>query len=502
MNGVVGSNASSSNDKRTQYLQSGAYSIPMLGISFYFVPVTTLLAGFYAKYFALSLIAVATVLLVSKIFDAITDPLIGYYSDRFYRRTGSRKPFILIGGIFLIPSGYFLLVPPMGVGPVYFASWYMMFFLGYTLFHIPHMAWAGEFTSNSKGKTLAFSLLNIFQQLGAVMFYALPMLNYFDSTEITPQVLEVSAIIGAFLLLPGLYLALRYVPNGKPQLPFETEESASIAKKLISLCWELARNKPFLLFVGANIFFGLSVGTWLGLFFTYVDAYLIMGDVFAKVAMVGMIFSVVTIPLWYRLSLWWGRARTWFFSVALVGISFLYFGTLTIESATLFKLIFMYAVFYSAAGGGSVMASSILGDISNYGTLKTGVERNATYYSVYTLQLKLQAAFGGALGLATAGWFGFDAAITNNAENSIMALRLTSSVLPALLALCSLLFIALSPLDERRSLVIARRLNRLSVDSEIVSKKQKTPSSLGNKINRVPIKPQSATLPLVVKDRF
>ena len=125
------------NSQKGVWLKALAYVAPQLGLSLLFAPVITVLGGIYGKYYGVSLTTIATVMLVARIFDAVTDPLIGYYSDRLRARTGTRKPLILLGGLLVIPCSYFLFVPPEGVGASYFTFWYMAFYLAMTIFIIP-----------------------------------------------------------------------------------------------------------------------------------------------------------------------------------------------------------------------------------------------------------------------------------------------------------------------------------------------------------------------------
>ena len=74
------------------------FTFPQVGLILLFVP-TTILAGIYAKYFGLSLAELGSITLLARIFDAVTDPLVGYWSDRVRERTGSRKVFIVAGGL-------------------------------------------------------------------------------------------------------------------------------------------------------------------------------------------------------------------------------------------------------------------------------------------------------------------------------------------------------------------------------------------------------------------
>ena len=127
------------------------YALPTVVVAFLIGPVA-IIQGIYAKYFGLSLTTIASVLLIARLFDAVTDPLIGYFSDHYYARTGSRKKIICTGAVLFIISAYFLYVPH-GIGssapydPIStacFLTWFLIFYLGWTMFEIPHLAWGSE----------------------------------------------------------------------------------------------------------------------------------------------------------------------------------------------------------------------------------------------------------------------------------------------------------------------------------------------------------------------
>ena len=128
-----------------------AYALPVIPVNFLAGPLT-ILQGIYAKYFGLSLASIASVLLIARLFDAISDPMIGFLSDRFYARSGSRKQFVVCGGVLLILACYFLYVPPVDVSSVYFLGWFLAFYFAFTMFEIPHLAWASDLVSDSQGK--------------------------------------------------------------------------------------------------------------------------------------------------------------------------------------------------------------------------------------------------------------------------------------------------------------------------------------------------------------
>ena len=74
--------------------------------------------------------------LIARLFDAISDPIIGKVTDNYYLRKGTRKPFIRVGGMLLIVSAYFLYVPVdflyQASKEIYFLCSFIAFYLGYT----------------------------------------------------------------------------------------------------------------------------------------------------------------------------------------------------------------------------------------------------------------------------------------------------------------------------------------------------------------------------------
>ena len=438
-----------------------AYIAPFLGISLLLGPVIAVLAGIYAKHYGLALTTVATVMLVARVFDALTDPLIGYYSDRWRVRTGSRKPFMLVGAILLLPSSYFLLVAPANVSGVYFAGWYMAFYLALTLFLIPYLAWANEFTVTSKDKTLVFSLMAGVGQAGAALFYLIPLLPFFITTDITPEVLKVTVVTGAILLVLGLVVALNVVPDGpKPQQQsvLASSKKRPVRDQAFHALNALISNRPFLLYIGAFMCLGIGVGMWTGLFFIYVDAYLKLGEDFAEISLWGMVGGVMAIPVWYRLSIMFGKRKAWLMGMLLLMAVFIYTSLLRPGASGFSALFSLNMLMTFSLATISVISLPMLCDVIDYGRLNDGVERNASYFSIQALMTKMQVAIGGALGLAIVGWFGFDVHADVQTETSLVGLRLSVSWLPAVFVILAMYFIVRMPLNEKRMEIIRKRL--------------------------------------------
>ena len=455
------------------FIKALAYAIPSIGLALMLGPMAVL-GGIYAKNFGLTLGTIASVMLIARVFDAVTDPVIGYYSDRFRLRTGSRKSFILIGAIMLVPCSYYLFVPGGVVSTAYFTFWYLAFYLALTVFAIPYTAWINEFTVDTKEKTLVFSMNAIVGQAGGAMFFAIPLLPFFASTEITPQTLQVTVIIGAILLLPGLMLALTIVPNGPiPEQPPAdlSGNKPSSKRQVLDLIRSMLKNKPFVLFVATFMFLGIGSGMWAGMFFIYVDSYLQLGSEYAKVSLWGMLCGVLAVPVWYRLTLMMGKRKAWLKGMCvLVGVFFCT-SLLSPQGSGFYELFALKVLMVFGVGSMSVIAGPMLCDTIDYGRFKDHVERNAVYFSIFSLLTKMQGAIGGALGMGIAGWFGFDVLASEQTTAGLMGLHIGVAWLPAFFVFLAMFFIAKMPLHEERMVIIRKRLaardKRLSQSAEM-----------------------------------
>ncbi|RYD45621.1 MAG: hypothetical protein EOP63_00710 [Sphingomonadales bacterium] len=117
------------------------FALPALLVGFMHGPEQQI-QGIYAKYAGLALSALAAATLLTRAFDAITYPLIGYLSDLTYARTGTRKPWVAGGALFSAFGVWFLYRPPADAGIVYYGVWTAVTYLGWKVAEIPYQAWS------------------------------------------------------------------------------------------------------------------------------------------------------------------------------------------------------------------------------------------------------------------------------------------------------------------------------------------------------------------------
>ena len=436
-----------------------AYASPILITSFLLYPVQMLLAGIYAKHFGLALTTIAAVVFSARLFDAFTDPLIGYLSDRYRVKTGSRKLWIIVGALGLVISSYLLYSPPTPVSAIYFLIVYLSFYLFWTIIDIPHMAWGGELTSCSQDKTRVYSLRTQAIFIGAFLFTIAPMLPFFGGEGFTPETLRWSVLASAIVVVPLLILCVKNTPNGR--------KSISPKKESFSLiCTAIIENRPLLNLLSGFFLINIGYGLYISLTFIFADAYLGVGRqlpiIFAFSVLVGLGGAIMV----YRLAAYYEKVTIYGLSVVITGLALLGHAFLGPETTVLLFTMMTSLVYF----GNSIIliiSLSLLSDIADYGTLKFGVDRAATYFSMHFFATKALGGFGGALGLALIGWYEFDASAITNSEKSVFGLRLAIGYLPALLMISALAIIIKTPISARRHFIIQKRLSqRISRDEK------------------------------------
>ena len=440
--------------------QALAYGLPLLPLYFLYGPIA-ILQGIYAKHFGLALTTIATVLFVARLFDAVSDPIIGYCADRYHARRGNLKPFVISGGVLFIVASWFLYVPPANVSGGYFLVCFLAFYLAYTLFEIPHLAWGSQLASDCREKNKVYGLRSFFTFFGTLLFFAMPLLPWFETNEFTPDTLKWSVMAAGLLMLPMLFISIRTVPNGASISPKALNEGDQRGNKenLKRVLRAIVTNKPLMILTAAHICTGFGSGMWIMLLFIYVDAYLGLGAQFALAYTVSFAVSMVALKFWYQLANHWGKQAAWVVGMVLVIMGLMATGVLVTGRTSWLELLLCMTLIFSGFACFNLMVPSLLSDIVDYGTWKFGVDRAGTYFSLFTFVNKSVGALGGALALAIAGWVGFDPTETIHNDAAVSGVRFAIAWIPALFILLSIFFIARIPITAHRHGIIRRRLD-------------------------------------------
>jgi len=189
----------------------GAFAAPNFALANMFMPVGYIIPALYAKHTTLSLASIGTILLLGRLFDAVTDPLVGFYSDRTKSRLGKRKPWLIAGTPLAMVAVIFLFSPPATAGSGYFLLWSVLLFTSWTLIDIPYAAWGVELSHDYYERSRITTWRNISGYIGSILFMASPLLlmPWTGNTEIGPEVMRIAAWAVALSLPVLMAIAIR-----------------------------------------------------------------------------------------------------------------------------------------------------------------------------------------------------------------------------------------------------------------------------------------------------
>lgn len=435
------------------------YSLPNLSISMLVMPIAVIVPSLYVKERGVALATMGVILMLARIFDAIADQVMGYLSDITRNRIpGGRKAWVALGGIVAIPAVYFLCVPPQHAGAVYFTGWSLAAYFAWAALLIPYTAWGAELSREYEQRTRIAMVRSVTGQVGALMFLVTPLvLPYFGfaaGTEMDLNAVFYVAVAIVILLPISIVPALLWVPQGIPQI-------YAPPPRLLETLRALWKNRPMRCYAGAFLISELGYGIFASIVFIYIDAYLGLGSRFSTVIIIANICMLFTLPMWAPLSKRLGKKQAW--AISWVGQALGFLALLLVprgdEGFVLFTVLISVGTVFS--GAAAVVAPSILGDIVDYDTLKTGAYRAGNYFALYGLANKIVVAIGGGLAMVLLGLFHYDVAHpANNGPTENTAMVAICVVAPAVLRLLALFVLWRYPLDARRQSIIRRRLEQ------------------------------------------
>ncbi len=432
-----------------------AFCLPAIFQNFMHGPAGALLQGIYAKHWGLSLAALGSAVLLARVFDAVTDPLIGYLCDRGQEKFGTRKPWLAAGGLISLIGIWFLYRPPADVGILWFTGWFMVAYLGWTMIEIPYRSWAMELSCDYVQRTRVMTWVAVATAIGGIAFYLVPFaqqaLGQVSSTEIGPDTLAAAAVVSVVGLSLSIALALRYTPDA---VTFIAAKRDSLRQVLSSIF----HNGPLIYVTALFLVMGVTSGMGGGLLYLYVDVYLGLGPQLAGLMILASPVLILSTPLWGWACARFEKHRTLAVAVAVqalcaFGYAFVPTGG---QGFGLLLALLLTGVCMQAAG--LVAFPAMMGDVADHGRLKFGHDRAGVYFSFFTLMQKAVSGIGVMLGLSLAAAFGFDATVQEQSASGVLGMQLAVAYVPAVAALIAVPLLWRFPINRARQAEIRRQL--------------------------------------------
>ncbi|MCF8370043.1 MAG: MFS transporter [Bacteroidales bacterium] len=402
-----------------------------------------------------------------RIFDAITDPIMGYISDNTKSRYGRRRPYIFAGAIL---SGVLFAVlwqlDPERTQMYNF--WYflilsLVYLIGNTIFSTPLIGLGYEMTSDYSERT---RLMGFSQVVGQIAWMIVPWFwvliadpDLFETQVI--GVRQLSIFVGAICLSLGILPAIfcKGIDPGKMENRAKITFSSLFTnlKDLLKGIAQISKNKPFMKLCGATflVFNGFqmvaSFSYFIIVFYMFNGDYGITGTWPAWFSTISaMATAFLVIPVITAMATRWGKRRAFIISTAIsiVGYALKWWGFNPGNP----WLIFMPVPLMSfGIGGLFTLMMSMTADVCDLDELKNGMPRKeGTFGAIYWWMVKLGQAIALVLGGLVLKLVGFDQNAAIQAADTMTNLRIADISIPVITAAIAIWVMWKYSLDEER----------------------------------------------------
>lgn len=450
-----------------------------LASNLFFQTFLTFMPIFYTDIFGLSAAAIGWMFLISKVFDAVNDPIVGMIADRTKSKWGTYRPYLLFATIPFGIMGILTFTTPQvsyNMKLLYAFLTYNAAMLLYTIVNVPYCSLMGVMTSNTADRTVLSSYRFVGVFVGQFLaFYCVGMLPTMlgGSDEptaagyrITMTILSVTAMI---LLYITFFTAKERVHPPKGQ----KNQIAQDVKDLIS-------NRPWLMIATATLFQLIFIAVQSGARTYYFKYFVISGEVsifginldwssntlLTAYMISGALVTILGVIATKMITRIFGKAFTYWGFLAIAGITTIVYYFLKPENLNLIFGINLIRSF--ALGPVSAMQWAMFTDCADYNEWKTGRRSTALMMAASLFFLKLGLAIGASAIVWILGWYDYVGKMTvegieipapaiQSAE-AVHGIVMLNSVYPAIFTLIGVAVMLAYPLSSKKMLEIEKDL--------------------------------------------
>jgi GPH family glycoside/pentoside/hexuronide:cation symporter len=392
----------------------------------------------------LSAALAGTAVMVGKLWDAVTDPVMGYISDRTRSRWGRRRPYLLFGSLPLLVAMVFFFTNPHLHSPVLLTLWAIvaLMFLNtaYTVVNIPYNSLTPELTADYHERTSLNGFRFGFAVIGTIVGAAAvqPILGAFPNKSAGFS--AVGAILGLIMALAALttFFSVREQAHSREELPREGFFSTYLG---------VFKNIPYLIVLITFALHLMALNFLQGIL-VYYTKYVYKNEGLTTPSMILLlVVAMACIPVSVWVSKKIGKKRTYQIAFAVLAVAcglIFSFGHLWGPSFFLGMMVFAGV----GIGFGYVAPWAMVPDTIEYDAHRTGERKEGAFYGMWTFTSKVGQSLSILISglILSAGGYVAEAAQSSRA---IFAIRLIIGPLPLLVFVGALVLIQFYPLDEK-----------------------------------------------------
>lgn len=444
---------------RVRLREKVGYGIGDFGFNLYWANISAFLLIFYTDVMGLAAAAVGTMILVTRVFDAVTDPLMGAIADRTRTRFGRFRPYLLWGALPLAFAGVLTwTVPDLGdTGRLVWAYLtFSLMMLAYTVLSTPYSALSAVMTNDSQQRTtlISFRFIAAFAGTTIVNAFTLDLVRWFGGGN---EALGWQLTLGLYGVVASLLFATVFFSTRERITP-PPQQRSDVRQDLR----DLLDNRPWMVLFVLALVIMVTIVMRSGATVYYLKYYLERPDLtgwFLGSYSVALAAGAALTPVMTRFV---DKKRLMVWLMAAVGV--LSCAMFLVPRDAIWLLFLLNTLVGLALGPKSPLAFSMYADCADYTEWKTGRRATAMTFSAATFSQKL----GGALAAAVIGWMlaamGY---VANEAQSdaSQLGIALLLTVIPGMIAFAAALVMRAYPLDastmaEVQDALDARRAER------------------------------------------
>ena len=406
-------------------LSYGLFGLPLAMVA---MPVYVQAPALYAGSFGLSLTLVGTILLVARLLDAFSDPLIGYWMDRSSATRG------YVGFVWmslpLLVTGYLALFhPPTTIAndvatlSAWFAGSLGLVYLGFSLATIAHNSWGASLTQ-LRGERARLTAFREGSGLVGVMIAAA-----------VPALVGMNALSMTFVIALSItaWLLIHHAPRA--------HTVASLSEDWCALIVPLQSAK-FRWLLGVFAISGIAAAIPATLFLFFATDRLQLAPYAGLFLVIYFAAAALALPLWATLSKRIGEARAWLLSMLLSVMVFVWAWQLAAGALYSFAAI---CIFSGAALGADLalppaLLAGVIGSAGHSG------QREGAYFGLWNWMTKMNLALAAGIALPLLDYLGYTPG--HPTESGLFALGITYALLPCALKLAAAALLWRAPLRE------------------------------------------------------
>lgn len=352
-----------------------------------FIALQVIVPTFYAEVTGLSLTTIGIVLLVARLWDTFTDPIVGTLSDLSKVGFGRRKIWIVASTPLILLAVWKLFVPPSDADWQYLLLWTFVIYVAGTMAIVPLNAWGAELTPVYDERNRISGARAGYGLLGTLVALLLAASTAGTENSLANSLGMVALLVSVTLVISVAISAWKVPDNSTVELPGNTLRNALALIKTPG---------PVRQLLGSFLLNSIGNAIPATLFLLFVSYVLRVPEMAGKLLFIYFLSAALSVPVWTRIARRFGKHQSWSVAMIITALSFTIVPFLSYETRQIYYALVLLTGFLT--GADLVLPVSIKGDLIEWDAYTNGLKRPGLFFALWGTTTKL--AFGLAIGIA------------------------------------------------------------------------------------------------------